>query len=275
VTPGPERVVELDITSPGNERVKRLRRLRNRRSRDAEGLFVVEEERIISRAIRAGRQPVEVYWCPELCDRPTGIDAPVVTMSEEAADRASYRTSSSGLIALFPYFSFSPHDLELPASPLLLVAESIEKPGNLGALLRIADGAGADGLVVVGADVDLFNPNAVRSSTGALFTVQIAVFSDPANVVDWLEHRGVESLAAVPGGTTTLWDADLTGPRALWVGSEAFGLSAGALERLPHTVSIPMAGASDSLNTSVAAALLVYEAIRQRTTQAGGPANLS
>lgn len=267
--------MDLDITSPGNEQIKRLRRLRNRRSRDVEGLFVVEEERIISRAIGAGRQPVEVFWCPALCDRPTGIDAPVVTMSEEAADRGSYRTSSSGLIALFPYFSLSPSDLELPASPLLLVAESIEKPGNLGALLRIADGAGADGLVVVGRDVDVFNPNAVRSSTGALFTVQIATFSDPAGAVDWLEHRGVESLAAVPGGATTLWDADLTGPCAVWVGSEAFGLSAAALERLPHTVSIPMAGASDSLNTSVAGALFVYEAIRQRTTQAGGLANLS
>lgn len=250
-----------DITSPSNEQVKRLARLRTRRDRDAERLFVVEEERIFLRALQAGHQPQAVFVCPDLRDPIP--DIPYVTMSPEAMDRASYRHSTTGLIAVFPYFE---QDLEMVAlsdPALVLVAEGVEKPGNLGAFLRTGDGAGIDALVLVDPTTDVFNPNTVRASTGALFTVPVvgARFED---VAAWLASAGVRSVAADPVGPVWYWEADLSGSCAIWIGSEAGGLSPRAREIADARVSIPMAGGADSLNAAVAASLLLYECLRQR-----------
>lgn len=256
-----------DIESPGNERIRRLARLRRRGSRDAERVFVVEEERVLARAISSGYQPTELYWCPELASMVEGTKVAPVSISFDAANRASYRGKSTGLIALFSYLETELSDFVIPPEPLYLVVEGLEKPGNLGAVMRIADGAGADGVIVVDPAVDPFNPNVVRSSTGALFTVRLAVCEDVAQVREWLEAANVMSTAADPEGDSTIWASDLTGRRAIWIGSEANGLTPAALRVAESRVAIPMAGRVDSLNSSVAAALLVYESVRQRSAR--------
>lgn len=254
-------MADYDISSPSNEQVKRLVRLQQRRHRDEERLFAVEEPRIVERALRQGHAPVETYICPD-DDLPT-FGLTHVTMSREAIDRASYRRSSTGIIALFPYWVTSLDLVSLSPQPLLLVAEGLEKPGNLGALLRIADGAGADGIILVEPAADPFNPNTVRSSTGSLFTVPVAIAAR-ADVVRWLSDHEISSVATAPEGGSSYWEATLAGPVAIWVGAEATGLSEEALASADTTVSIPMEGGADSLNTAVSAALVIYEAMRQR-----------
>ncbi len=254
-------MADYDISSPANEQVKRLVRLQQRRHRDEERLFVVEEPRIIERALQRGHFPVETYICPD--DNPQDFGLAHATLSLEAIDRASYRSSSTGIIALFPYWDTGLNLMSLSADPLLLVAEGLEKPGNLGALLRIADGAGADGVIMVEPAADPFNPNTVRSSTGTLFTVPVAI-ADRADVVGWLKSHHIPSVATSPVAVSAYWEAALAGPVAIWVGSEALGLSEEALANADAKVSIPMHGGADSLNTAVSAALVVYEAVRQR-----------
>ena len=254
-------MAEYDISSPSNEQVKRLVRLQQRRHRDEERLFAVEEPRIVSRALQQGHAPVETYICPD-DDLPT-FGLTHVTMTREAIDRASYRRSATGIIALFPYWVTSLDLVSLSSEPLLLVAEGMEKPGNLGALLRIADAAGSDGVILVEPAADPFNPNTVRSSTGALFTVPVAIAAR-ADVVRWLSDHDISSVAASPEAASSYWEAELTGPVAIWVGAEATGLSEEAIANADAAVSIPMQGIADSLNTAVSAALVIYEARRQR-----------
>ncbi|REK19673.1 MAG: RNA methyltransferase [Actinobacteria bacterium] len=252
----------VDISSPSNEQVKRLVRLRRRRHRDEEGIFVVEEERILRRALDAGHRPTEVYLCPDLRDPIEGLTHR--TMSREAIDKASYRGTSTGLIALFPYFDRSLETLEWNGQSLFLVAEGVEKPGNLGAMLRVADAAGVAGLILVDTATDVFNPNAVRASTGAIFTVPVAR-AGLDETVELLRDRRIMSVAAHPGAGPDYWDLDMTGPVAIWVGAEADGLSTEARSQADALVSIPMRGAADSLNTSIAASLVLYESVRQRS----------
>lgn len=256
--------MSFDVSSPTNERIKRLVNLRDRRHRDQEMVFVVEERRVLERAVAAGHVPEELFWAPELGPRPNGIDLEPVTLSAAAANRASYRATSTGVFAVFPYFDTDLASLPTPSLGLVLIAEGLEKPGNLGALLRIADGAGVDGVIAVGPDADAFNPNATRASTGAIFNVPLAIVEGPSPAADWLATHSIRSLAAVPDASTSLWDSDLSGAIALWVGSEAEGLSGEARGVADAEVSIPMVGIGDSLNVSVSAALLVYEALRQR-----------
>lgn len=251
-----------DITSPNNEKVKWIVRLRQRRHRDEARAFAVEEERIVQRALEAGYQPLEVYVCPDLVEPIDG--QPYRTMSREAMDKASYRQSSTGLIAIFPFFERALEQIPITSTSLILVAEGMEKPGNLGALLRVADGAGVAGLVLVDSTTDVFNPNSVRASTGALFTVPLAR-SSLGETAAWLGRAGARSVAADPRSASPLWAADLTGCCAIWVGSEADGLTSQARGFADEVVAIPMAGRADSLNSSVAAAVLLYESVRQRS----------
>jgi TrmH family RNA methyltransferase len=254
-----------DISSPSNKQVKRLVRLQQKRHRDEERLFTVEEPRIIERALQRGHAPVETYICPDNHVPTFGLTH--VTMSRQAIDRASYRRASTGIIALFAYWETGLDRVSPSPEPLLLVAEGLEKPGNLGALLRIADGAGVDGVIMVEPAADLFNPNTVRSSTGALFTVPVAT-EEMANVVGWLRDHDISSVATSPEAASSFWEATLAGPIAIWVGSEALGLSDGALVHADTSVSIPMHGGADSLNIAISAALVVYEALRQRRQEA-------
>jgi TrmH family RNA methyltransferase len=257
--------LSAEITSPGNERIKWLVRLRERRHRDAEGVFLVEGERLYQRAIGAGMVPVATFMS-DLAS--TGTVGPTVTVDRLALDRASYRQQAEGVIAVFPQIETRLEKLDMPANPLILIAEDVEKPGNLGAMLRTAAAAGADGLITVGQGVDPHNPNVVRSSAGALFEVPLAV-SSWDELSPWLARHRIRVVCASPRAPDVVWDADLTGAMALVVGAEARGLSATALAVAEQTVSIPQVSTSvDSLNVSVAAAIVLFEAVRQRSEAA-------
>lgn len=255
-----QRMSSYEITSPSNERIKRLVRLRNRRERLSEGMFVVEGPRLVDRALAAGHDPVELYVDGSL--EKTYADA--VLVAPAALDRASYRQTSQGVLGVFRCWQTGLDDLELSTPALLLVAESIEKPGNLGAMLRTASAVGADGLVTIDEGTDIFNPNVVRSSTGAIFYVPVIV-TGWNTLKPWLTDMEVTLVAASPQSPVTLWEADLSGSCAVLVGSEAPGLSRRAEDMADITVSIPMHGSVDSLNASVSAALVAYEALRQRS----------
>ena len=253
----------FDITSSQNERIKRLRRLRDRRHRDEEGVFVVEGARLLERALRAGHEPFEVYVDGTVLN-PSPSDE--VRVEPSALDWASYRNSSQGLIAVFSQWSHRLDDLVVSESSLLVVAESLEKPGNLGAMMRTAAGMGADGFVTISGSCDPFNPNAIRSSTGALFALTLVQSTLP-EFRDWVGDQELSLVALTPQASETIWDIDLTGPSAIVIGAEDVGLSQQALELADIAVSIPMrAGEIDSLNASVALAIAGYEALRQRET---------
>jgi TrmH family RNA methyltransferase len=253
--------VPPDISSPGNDHIKWLIRLRDRSHRDAEGLFIVEGDRLYRRALESGLVP-EITFVID----PNAVDTVgrVLTVDPNALDKASYRRESEGVIAVFPQLDTSIAHLDLAEPPLILIAENVEKPGNLGAMLRTAGAAGADALIIVGGALDAYNPNVVRASTGALFTVPLAM-SDWDELAPWLEHSGIRVVCAAPDATDPVREAHLSGPLALVVGAEDAGLSARALGLADRTVVIPQeTGIVDSLNVSVAAAILLFEARRQR-----------
>lgn len=187
-----------------------------------------------------------------------------VTVAQDVLDKASYRSHSEGVIGVFPQFGTGLKQLTLPPSSLLLIAENIEKPGNLGAMMRTAAAAGVDALIAVGSTVDPFNPNTVRSSTGALFSLPLAV-SSWEETAPLLRDRSIGVFGASPDGQIPIWEADMTGPSAIVIGAEDEGLSEQAQSIARELVVIPQADARvDSLNASVAAAVLLFEAVRQR-----------
>ena len=256
-------MTDLAITSHANPRIKALVGLRDRSTRDSQRLFVVEGPRLVERALAAGHQLVEVFYDPSRFD-PGPLTGPsLYSCSAEVLSRASYRASGEGVIAVLRQFDLGLSGLALPEAPLILVAEGIEKPGNLGAILRTADAVGADAVIAVDPEIDPFNPNVVRSSTGALFTVPMAV-TGLENLVDWLREAGIRLIGADPSADHDLWNIDFTLPCALLVGAEHGGLTDRARQAADGLVSIPMRGTTDSLNASVTIALLAYEALRQR-----------
>lgn len=219
----------------------------------------MEGARLIGRAVRAGLAPLEVYTSDSTTPHP---EAPIVfTVASPALDRASYRGSAPGIIAVFTQFDCSLDTLDPSRQSLILVAEGIEKPGNLGAMLRTADAVGADALITVGPSVDSFNPNVVQASTGALFSVPLAQ-TTIGELQTWLT---VALVGATPDSAVPLWDQDLTPDVALMVGAEDTGLSVAARRAATSLVSLPMAGIADSLNASTTLAVLAYETIRQRS----------
>ena len=265
-----------ELTSPNNPRVKELVALRRRRARDGGAVTLVEGHAELVMALDAGGRPHTLFWCAArvgpaplgTVDRVAGLGAEVVRLGRQAFARAAYRQSPDGWLAVVPAV---PSDLERLVTgerPLLLVCEGVEKPGNLGAILRTADAAGVTAVIAAGPVTDWGNPNLVRASKGTVFSVPVAS-AGSSEVLDWLASRSVPVVAATPDAETLLVDADLTGPVAVAVGSEKDGLSSRWLERAATRVRIPMLGRADSLNVATAAAILVYEAVRQRM---GGPA---
>lgn len=249
--------------------------MRDRRTRDRSGTFLVEGFREVRRALEAKAEVEQLFVCPPLY---LGLHEPEVTAalaaggtrvietSEAAFRKISYRDRPEGLLAVVRQFPTGLDRIRLAVSSLVLVAEGIEKPGNLGTMLRTADAAGA-AMVVCDPTTDPFNPNVVRASVGMLFTVALAVTST-AEAVPWLRAGGVSVVATSPEADRMYWQAELGGAVAVVVGSEQYGLSKPWLDAADQVVRIPMAGAADSLNAAVAAALTLFEAVRQRTALA-------
>jgi RNA methyltransferase, TrmH family len=270
--PTPER-----LTSLQNPRVKELLGLRDRRDRDARGLTLIEEPRVIRRARRAGYPFLEVWYCPELLDAVdpellaflrAGEPFAAVEVNPPVMAKIAYKEKPEGVLVVAPQRRLALDRLVLPETPLLLVIEAVEKPGNLGAILRVADGAGVDAVIVCDPGTDIFNPNVLRASTGAFFTVPV-VEEDASRVRSWLRERRIRGVATTPAAALAYTDADLRGPVAILLGAEDRGLSAEWLMRADLQARIPMRGESDSLNVSVTAALMAYEAVRQRRLPPG------
>lgn len=255
----------MQITSLQNERVKHLVKLReDRRQRQRDGLMIVEGRDEINLALAAGHAPRTLVTCPDLAGDPLPApDAELLTVTAPVFDKISYRDNPDGWMAVFPIPRRSLADLVLPAAPLLIVAESVEKPGNLGAILRTADAAGVDALLACDPRVDLYGPNVVRASRGAVFSVP-SVEAGSAETYDFLKSHGIRVLAATPSATKPYTAEDMRGGVAIAVGTEDEGLTDFWLQRADARVLIPMSGKVNSLNVSIATALIVYEVVRQR-----------
>jgi TrmH family RNA methyltransferase len=266
---------QLHITSAQNPRIKNLVRLRNHRDRDAQGVFCTEEPLVIRRALANGYRLETLYFCLEsLTDREgrellaetaaAGGDGPeFVRLAGHVMQKVSYRDKPTGLLAVGAQRRLTLDDLVLPEQPLLVVVVGIEKPGNLGAILRAADGAGAHAVLLADGGTDLYNPNVLRTSRGALFAVPI-VAGDSATIMDFLQRNGLLLIGTTPAASRLYTKVDLTGPVAVLLGAEDKGLAASWLERADRRVRIPMAGQGDSLNVAATAAIVLYEAVRQR-----------
>lgn len=260
------------VTSLQNPQLKRLVRLRTRREREAEGVILIEGAREVSRAGQAGLVLRELYLCSELLSpeartlRP-GLEARaerVTELSRAAFEKVSGRENPDGMLGVAPT---PPARLPEPGDDaLVVVLHGLEKPGNVGAILRTADAVGAGGVLVLGRGADPYGPNVIRASQGSVFTVPTAVLEEEA-ALDWLAEHGFTTVACTPDAPDDYWDVPLTGRVALLFGTEHAGLPPG-WRRSGQAVRIPMHGAADSLNVATAAALVLYEARRQR--RAGG-----
>jgi TrmH family RNA methyltransferase len=277
--------------------VKQLVKLRDRRPRDEAGVFLVEGYREIRRALEKNVALQEIYFAPEwflgenepaLIEQARAAGAQTFELTKDAFAKVAYRERPDGLLAVAPQWRTTLADLdeivgrgrrtpplEMPANPagfgdpalqrapFLLVVEGIEKPGNLGTILRSADAAGCDAVIVCDPVTDIFNPNVVRASTGVLFSVPLVV-EESARVLAWLREKGVRTVATTPAADKIYSDADLCGPLAVVMGSEQYGLSEFWLKNADLPVRIPMAGQADSLNVAMATIITLFEAVRQR-----------
>ena len=255
----------IQITSHQNPKIKYIIKLRDdKRQRQRDGLMLVEGWDEVNLALASGHQPQALLTAPELASRQIeNAKAEIITVNRAVFEKISYRENPDGWLGIFPIPKFSLEDLTLGDSPLLIIAESIEKPGNLGAILRTADAAGVDALLVCDPRVDLYNPNVVRASRGALFTVP-SVETSNESALAFLRKRRIKIAAATPQAEAEYTRQDLRGPLAVAVGTEDKGLTNFWLQQSDFKVRIPMTGKVNSLNVSIATALIVYEAARQR-----------
>lgn len=263
-----------ELTSLQNPKIKELVHLRDKPKRDKSGLFIIEGYRELLRAAEGKWTISQLFICPTLFlgTNETALIATLQTAgtsifscSEAIFKKISYRDRPDGLIALAEQKTRTLDDLEgfIKDSPFLIVAEAIEKPGNLGTILRSSDAVGVDAMIVCDRCTDIYNPNVVRASVGTLFTVPI-IDTTTTETLRWLKERNIAILAATPQASQEFTKVDMTRPLAIAVGTEQLGLSNAWLDEAEIQVRIPMCGVADSLNVAMATTLLLYEALRQR-----------
>jgi RNA methyltransferase, TrmH family len=249
------------ITSPSNPEVRAVAALHKRVERERSGMFLIEGRREIARAAAAGIEITTVYSVVGSDPLTVRGNPRMVELGEAAFEKLAYGRDGIVATALTPGFEIDELVVVNPA--LVLVVQSIEKPGNLGAILRSVDGTGA-ALIVTDPVTDLVNPNVVRASLGSLFTVPLAV-ATTQEAIGYLAGHAIATCAAVVGSGLPPWQVDLTGPVAIVIGSEHRGLPPAWTQAADHLITVPLAGSVDSLNASVAAAVILFEAIRQRS----------
>jgi TrmH family RNA methyltransferase len=267
------------LSSLQNPFVKQLVKLRDRSERDATGQFIIEGYREIFRAVNANHPIEALFICPKLflgeneqtlIERVVQKGGRLLNCSEAVFRKISYRDRPDGLLALAPQQHLKLKDLDKnmlrSQAPFLVVAEAIEKPGNLGTILRSSDAVGLDGLIVCDRCTDIHNPNVVRASVGTLFTVPV-VEAEGKETLQWLKDKGIAILAATPSAILEFTEVDMTVPLAIAVGTEQLGLSKRWMNEADIQVRIPMCGIADSLNVAMATTLLLYEALRQRKSK--------
>lgn len=272
------------ITSAQNPKIKNLLLLQEKsKARREQGLFVVEGARELSHCLEAGYTVKTIFICPAIADglteegvvsqisghpRPDKREGPaveplVIELPEQLYRKVAYRESTEGILAEVEYKTLGLKDLQLPENPLIMVLESVEKPGNLGAVLRSADAAKADAVLICDPLTDLYNPNLIRASIGAIFTVPtVAVSSEEA--IAFLQARDIQILTAQLQDSSLYYDVDMKRGTALVMGTESTGLTPLWRKAATSHIRIPMLGRLDSLNVSVSAAILLFEAVRQR-----------
>ena len=265
------------ITSAQNPKIKTLLELQEKsKARKKAGLFVVEGRRELIHCIEAEYEPHTLFICRDiLTDK--GLDEilaaieenfcgstyPIVEISQQLYDKVAYRGGTEGVIAEMHCKELSLDGLKLKENPLVVVLESVEKPGNLGAVLRSADASGVDAVIVCDPLTDMYNPNLIRSSIGAVFTVPVATAASE-ETIEWLKAKGIKIYTAQLQDTEWYYDTDMKGGTAIVMGTEATGLTDSWRKAADAHIKIPMLGRLDSLNVSVSAAILMFEAVRQR-----------
>ena len=258
------------VTSAQNPKFRNLLLLQEKsRARREQGLFVVEGRRELEHCLEAGFNVRTLFICPALAGEGALPPAPLIVEIPEALYRkAAYRESTEGIIAEVECRELHLEDLQLSEHPLVVVLESVEKPGNLGAVLRSADAARADAVIICDPLTDLWNPNLIRASLGGIFTVP-TVCATSEETIAWLRARGIRILTAQLQDSSWYYDTDMTGGTALVMGTESTGLTDAWRRAADAHIRIPMLGRLDSLNVSVSAAILLFEAVRQRNSQPG------
>jgi RNA methyltransferase, TrmH family len=275
-------MADLLITSPANPRLKALVALRRRRTREKTGTTLVEGHEELSLALASGVRPQTVFACPELfspagragsqeigrqedlVDHARQLGAEVIRLSRTAFEKVAYREGPDGLVAVVPEVGRALSTLDPGPDDLLLVAQRVEKPGNLGAMLRTADAAGVSAVVAAEPVTDWGNPNVVRASKGTVFAVPVAS-ATTADTLAWLAAHDVRLVVTTPETDRLYTDVDLTGPVAVAVGAEKHGADDALLDAAAYRVRIPMHGKANSLNVAASAAVVLFEALRQRT----------
>ena len=262
------------ITSVQNPRIKQLLALQqNSSDRRKSKRFVVEGQRELQHCIDAGLQIDTVFYCPEMVPQFnvqfSAFNFQLTTVSSYVYSKIAYRGSTEGIIAIVHPPKSSLADLEEKEKGLFVILERVEKPGNLGAILRSADAAGVTAVIVCDPLTDLYNPNLIRSSIGAIFTVP-TVACTSAECIAWLKQQGIQILTAQLQDSSAYYDIDMRRPTAIVMGTESTGLTPIWREAANAHIRIPMLGKLDSLNVSVSAAILMYEAVRQRTIMSKG-----
>ena len=263
-----------EITSLQNPKVKQVARWRDRPDRDSSQVVLAEGYRALVRALAGGYRIREVFACPEyfpaekhheeeLLQELAERGARLIRVAPAAFEQMCYRDRPEGLLGIGPQLHRGLDDLKLSEHPFFLVAEQIEKPGNLGTIMRSSDAVKVDGVSLCDSKTDLYNPNVVRASTGNLFTLNIAEASSQ-ETLRWLRRKGIHILAATPHTDHLYTDVDMTVPLAIVVGAEQFGLSQLWMDEADIQVRLPMMGEADSLNVATATTLLLYEVLRQR-----------
>ncbi len=263
------------VTSVQNPRIKAAAALKDRRGREESGRTLVEGYRLITRALESGFPLEECFYCPSmfigvneqaLLRRLEEAGVSLVEVAPRVLEKISYRERPEGLAAVGRFAMRGLESLPVVKNGLYLVVEGVEKPGNLGSILRSADAVGAVGILLCDKRTDLYNPNTLTASTGAVFFLPVAECGQD-EALAWLRGAGVRILAATPHTDKAHYDVDLTTGVAIAVGAEQYGLSAFWLDKADLNVRIPMAGKTDSLNVAIAASVLLFEAARQRAAR--------
>ena len=263
----------MRISSLQNATVKNIIKLSKARERRAQNLFVIEGARELSLALDSNYSIQDVYVCNEIFVNTLYPDVlrlvddhKITEITSQVFEKLAYRKSSDGLIALAQPKEHTLEDIHLSDNPFIIILESVEKPGNLGAILRTADAAAVDAIIVCDPQTDIYNPNVVRSSVGGVFTVQTAVCSSE-EAISWLNRHSINFYATELDAAVWYQDMDYSKPSAIVMGTEADGLTENWLNNATQRVKIPMRGKLDSLNVSVSTAVLTFEAMRQRGFQ--------
>lgn len=261
-----------NITSAQNAKIKDLLALQEKsKERRKKGLFVVEGRRELLHCIEVGYEPHTVFICTEILKQEEleeiagKCDCNFIDLPQHLYDKVAYRGGTEGVIAEMHCKEMTLDSLKLKKNPLVVVLESVEKPGNLGAVLRSADASGVDAVIVCDPLTDMYNPNLIRSSIGAIFTVPVATASSE-DTIAWLKANGIKIYTAQLQDSEWYYDTDMKGGTAIVMGTEATGLTDVWRMAADAHIKIPMLGKLDSLNVSVSAAILMYEAIRQRNS---------